>query len=318
MVLVLGGTGLLGQNVVRVLLERGISVRALVRHSLNIPGVEEVFGSILSEKDLLDAAQGCDAIINCAGTTDMALNKLEDFLPVNRNLPRMLGSIATRAGVKVIVHTSTANTIAVGTRENPATEDTPFGVPYEESLYAISKKAGEDALLDYAAHHSDIRVVIVNPGFMLGAHDTKPSSGQLVLLGYKKPLLFVPRGAKSFLHVRDAAVAIVNALDRGQGRYLLTGQCLTLKQYYAIQAKVCGYRQLCITLPNCLTNLAGVLGLGLLKIGIHSELYPHNVRQLEYSEWYDCSRARRELDYPSTPVETAVKDFVEWYYSKKG
>lgn len=316
MVLLLGATGLLGRNVLQVLLERGIEVRALVRSSLDVPGVDIVRGSILSKDDLMAAAGGCSAIINCAGTTDMALPSVEDFLPVNRDLPAMLCEVATLSGIKVLVHTSTANTIVTGTQECPSDESAPFGPPYDESPYAISKKAGEDALLGYASEHPELRIVIVNPGFMLGAYDSKPSSGQMVLLGWRKPVLFVSRGAKSILHVRDAAGAIVNALERGEGRYLLTGECLTLKEYFRIQACVGGYRQLCIALPNWMAGILGVIGSTLRFLRIKTELYPHNVKQLLYHEWYSCARARRELGYSLTPVDDAIRDFVDWYYKK--
>lgn len=314
MVLLLGATGLLGQNVLRVLLERGIAVRALVRSRLDVPGVEVIKGSILCREDLLAAATGCSAIINCAGTTDMSLPSVEDFLPVNRDMPQMLCEVASACGVRVLVHTSTANTVVCGTREHPSTESAPFGPPYDKSPYAQSKKAGEDALFSYAAAHPELRVVIVNPGFLLGAYDAKPSSGQMVLMGWKKPLLFVTKGAKSILHVWDAAVAIVNALERGSGRYLLTGECITLKEYYKLQARVGGYSQLCIALPDWMVLCVGGFGAALKALGIRNECYPHNVRQLIYHEWYDCSRARRELDYPRSGVEAAVRDFVEWYY----
>jgi len=314
MVLLLGATGLLGRNVLQVLLERGIEVRALVRSSLDVPGVDIVRGSILSKEDLMAAAGGCSAIINCAGTTDMALPAVEDFLPVNRDLPAMLCEVATLSGINVLVHTSTANTIVTGTSEHPSDENAPFGPPYDKSPYAISKKAGEDALLEYGAAHPELRIVIVNPGFMLGAYDSKPSSGQLVLLGWKKPLVFVTRGAKSILHVKDAANAIANALEKGSGRYLLTGECIKLKDYYRLQAKVCGYRQLCLEFPNWIVDCIGRIGHILGLIGIHNDIYPHNVRQLEYEEWYSCARARRELGYTLTPVEDAIRDFVEWYF----
>lgn len=313
-VLLLGATGLLGRNVLEVFLARGIEVRALVRSALDVPGVEIVKGSILSFEDLLDAARGCDAIVNCAGTTDMKLPSANDFYPVNRDLPKMLCEVATRCAIGILIHTSTANTIVTGSSEHPSDENAPFGPPYDKSPYAISKKAGEDALLEYGAAHPELRIVIVNPGFMLGAYDSKPSSGQLVLLGWKKPLIFVTRGAKSILHVKDAANAIANALEKGSGRYLLTGECIPLKEFYRRQASIGGYRQLCIALPDWMAEVLGWIGAALKSLGIRTDFYPHNVRQLEYEEWYTCARARRELGYTLTPVEDAIRDFVKWHY----
>ena len=317
MVLLLGATGFLGQNVLRLLLERHIPVRTLVRSSLSVPGVDVVKGNILEEKDLLRAAEGCSAIINCAGTTDMRLRHLEDFYPVNRDLPRLLTGVLDKSGIAVLVHVSTANTIASGSAEHPSDESVPIGPPFDRSLYALSKLEGEKVLLEYASGHPGKRIVILNPGFMIGAYDFKPSSGELLLTGWKKPLMLLPRGGKSFLHVRDAAVAIVNALERGEGRYLLTGEYLSLKDFYALQAHVMAYSQKQIVIPNFFLTAAGLLGNLLGKLGIKVIFYLHNTRQLLIEEWYSCSRAREELDFPQTPVEEAIKDFFTWRSSVK-
>ena len=109
------------------------------------------------------------------------------------------------------------------------------------------------------------------------------------------------------------------------GRNVLTGECLTLKEFFRIQARVGGYRQLCIALPNWMAGILGVIGstLRFLVIGstlrflrIKTELYPHNVNQLLYEEWYSSARAREELGYTLTPVDDAIRDFVDWYYKK--
>ena len=327
MILLLGATGLLGHNVLRLLLERGEAVRALVRPGssllpLGLPGEpagsglpepEVVRGSLLDYDTLLAAAAGCGAVVNCAGTTDMRLPRVEDFLPVNRDLPALLCRVLDASGIRTLVHVSTANTVAPGTRERPSDESAPFAAPFDRSPYALSKKAGEDLLLAYAAEHPERRVVIVNPGFMLGAFDAKPSSGTLLLAGWRKPLMAAPRGGKSFLPVRDAATAIGNALQRGgSGRYLLTGESLTLPEFYALQARTCGYRQKLVALPDALVRPAGRLGDWLQRLGVRTMLCTHNTDQLLVEEWYDCSRAERELGLPHTPLATAIRDYFAW------
>ncbi|MCR5352597.1 MAG: NAD-dependent epimerase/dehydratase family protein [Bacteroidales bacterium] len=319
MILLLGASGLLGHNVLRVLLERGAQVRVLLRPGsallpLGLAQEPEIFrGSLLDDDALSTAAAGCGAIVNCAGTTDMRLPRTEDFLPVNRDLPERLCRVLDACGIRTLVHTSTANTVAPGTCEHPTDESAPFAAPFDRSPYACSKQAGEALLLAYAAEHPDRRVVIVNPGFMLGPYDAKPSSATLLLAGWRKPLMAGPRGGKSFLHVRDAATAIANALERGDsGRYLLTGKSLSLKDFYALQAQVCGYRQRFLTLPTVLVRLAGRLGDLLQHLGVRTMLCTHNTDQLLVEEWYDASRARRVLGFPETPVEEAIRDYFSW------
>lgn len=328
MILLLGASGLLGHNVLRLLLERGESVRVLLRPGSSLlPGIggqiglqdtpELQYGSLLDPDTLLRAAEGCDAIVNCAGTTDMGLRRLDDYLQVNRDLPRLLCRVMDETGIHTLVHTSTANTLAPGTREHPSDESAPFAAPFDRSFYAISKKEGEDVLLDYAGRHPERRIVIVNPGFMLGAYDPKPSSGTLLLAAYRRRLMAAPCGGKSFLHVRDAATAIANALERGEsGRYLLTGEYLTFREFYALQAKVCGYRQRFFTLPTPMVRLAGRLGDLVQGLGMRSMLCTRNTDQLLVGEWYDCSRARRDLGLPHTPVADAIRDFFAWRASQ--
>lgn len=126
-----------------------------------------------------------------------------------------------------------------------------------------------------------------------------------------------PCGGKSFLHVRDAATAIANALQRGgSGRYLLTGEALTLPEFYALQAQVCGYRQRFIPLPSPLVRLAGRIGDLLRALGMRTMLCTRNTDQLLVEEWYDGSRARRELGLPQTPIAEAIRDFFAWRDSR--
>ena len=318
MILLLGATGLLGRNVLELLREKQLPVRVLVRRPLEgLTDIEQVQGSLLDDETLERAASGCEAIINCAGTTDMTLPSLEDFLPVNRDLPGRLCKIALKCGIPVLIHTSTANTIAVGTREHPADESTPFGPPYLDSPYAVSKLEGEKLLEAFAASHPEVRVVILNPGFMIGPFDSKPSSGQLLLAAWRKRVMFALPGAKSYLPVKDAAVAIVNALKQGRGRYLLTGQCLSMKEFYAMQARVCGYRQRLITMPAFTVRMAGWVGDLLKALGIRTMIYPHNVVQMLCEEWYSSERAREELDYPQTSLEQAIADFYRWQKDRR-
>lgn len=317
-VLLLGGNGLLGHNVLYQLLQQGHEIHALLRTLPQLPSANSQFsihkGSLLDDEALQAAAEGCDAIINCAGVTDMSLLRYDDYLPVNRDLCRRLVQLMERLHITRLVHTSTANTIGYGTPTQPAAEQSPMQPPFSRSYYGRSKQEGEAILLQAAERHPDWHIVMVNPGFMVGANDAKPSSGALLLAGYRKPLMLAPRGGKSFVHVADAAVAITNALTMGThgGRYLLTGQNLSLRQFYRLQAQVCGYRQAVLTLPNAVLAVAGWCGDLLRLCGVRTQLSTRNVRQLMVREYYDNSRACRDLQMPQTPVSQAITDFFVW------
>lgn len=322
-ILLLGGNGLLGHNVLKRLLEQGHAVHALVRKSsaLLVDGFANkelltVFeGSLLNDMALHTAAKGCDTIVNCAGVTDMSLLKYEDYLPVNRDLCARLVGLMEREGINTLVHTSTANTIGYGAPGMMADETWEMRKPFADSYYARSKREGELILQSAAAQHPQWHIVIVNPGFMIGAYDTKPSSGTLLLSGYRKPLMLAPKGGKSFVHVESAAVAIVNAITHGISgqRYLLTGANMSLKSFYQLQSSTLGYRQLLLLVPNWLLGFVGRVGDVLRLCGLQTQVSTRNVRQLMVMEYYRNGRAQAELMMPSIPIDQAIGDFFSWY-----
>src|SRR4029450_1958871 len=86
--------------------------------------------------------------------------------------------------------------------------------------------------------------VIVNPGFMLGPWDTRPTSGRMILEIARGWAFLAPRGGHCFLDVRDAAIGVVAALERGQvgRRYILGGQNLTYLEAWRRIAWIVGRR----------------------------------------------------------------------------
>ena len=319
-VLLLGATGLLGHNVLQRLTDEGHQVVALVRRRgslhLETPDTMVVEGCITDSDKVVSAAEGCDAIVNCAGVTDMSLLRYDDYGEVNEGLCRTLVKAMNRHGISRLVHASTVNTIGYGTADRPATEEEPIKAPFSRSYYADSKLHGEQVLCEAAKSHPDWHVVIVNPGFMIGPMDAKPSSGRMLLLGYRRRVMFAPRGGKAFVDVRDVAVAMVNALTMGRNgdRYIAVNshEHHTIKELYSIQARTMGYRQRVITLPDGLLSVAGWLGDLVRWLGVRTELSTCNVQQLMVREYYDNRRAVSELAMPESDLAQAIRDFHGW------
>lgn len=317
-VLLLGATGLLGHNVLLRLMDEDHQVVVLVRHSdgihLEMKGWETVTGSLLDYNTLEKASEGCDAIINCAGTTDMSLRHYEDYLPVNRALCEMLVRLVNEHGINILVHASTVNTIGYGSLDHPADESTPMQSPFKGSFYADSKFEGEQIILSAAT--ASRHVVVINPGYMIGPYDVKPSSGRMLLAAYKRRLMLAPRGGKAFVHVDDVARAMVSALTKGASgnRYIVVNSrgMLTIKQLYELQAEVCGYRQKVLTCPDILLRMAGVMGDFLRWMGQKTQVSSRNIKQLLVREFYDNHHALCDLQLTETPIKKAINDFYEY------
>lgn len=327
-VFLLGASGLLGHNVLAELSRQGHEVVALLRSELHPLFPKDIrfekrhFQGSLAQipyPQLLSAARGCDAIVNCAGTTNMSLLHLDDYLPMNCDLCASLLRLMDDLSIPVLVHVSSANTIGIGTPQHPSDESVPIAPPFSDSFYAQSKLMGERLLTEAAAKYPQRHIIILNPGFMVGPFDARPSSGMLLLAAYRKSLMVVPSGGKSFVSVQAVAEAVANALSMGVSgcQYLLTGESLSLRDFYLKQAAVCGYRQRVVVLPKALVLLAGRVGDMLRAMGICTQLSSRNVRQLLVSEYYTNTRATTQLRLPSIPIEQAIADFFRCYKSQK-
>lgn len=317
-VLVTGANGLLGHHVVMQLQKSNHDIRIILRGSREIYfdmiNVESVAGNFSDYETLKIAANGCDAIIHIAAITSTNLLHYQDYSKINVEGCVTLLKVADELKINRLVYISTANTVGYGNKENPGDESVEIEFPFTNSFYARSKMEAENLFID-ASNKPEHHVVIINPTFMIGAYDTKPSSGKLILMGYKKRIMFVPKGGKNFVAVTDVASAICNAIIMGKNgeRYLASGVNIKFNEFYKLQSRVGGYHQKLVVVPNFLLRIAGRVG-DLLRIaGMKTEVCSMNLQQLMISENYKSSKADIELKMPHTLLERAVDEALIWF-----
>lgn len=319
-VLVTGANGLLGHHVVMELLQRNLNVRILVRSTSKIKfdmkRVEVKKGSFADKQAITEAAQNCDAIIHIAAITDTNLLKYEDYEKINSDATHQLLQVASELNIKKFVFVSTCNTVGYGNHNHLADETYPIQYPFTRSFYAQSKLKAEILCANYAQNN---HLIIVNPTFMIGNYDTKPSSGALVLMGYKKRFLIIPNGGKNFVPVKDVAITCCNALTMGISgeRYLAAGVNLSFKEYFQLQKRVGGYQQKIVVVPDFMLKIAGYVGDILRFAHIKISVCSRNINQLLIQEYYTNKKAKKELLLPESSLELAIDEALEWFKSIK-
>ena len=89
-----------------------------------------------------------------------------------------------------------------------------------------------------------LEAVIVNPVFMFGPWDWKPSSGRMILRVASGMALLAPPGGNDFADVRDVAAGILSAAERGEPgrRYILGGEPLSYFEAWRMIAELVGAR----------------------------------------------------------------------------
>ncbi len=317
--LVTGANGFLASNVVRELNRRGYNVRAMVRSTADLRSLqgtdcELFYGNITNIIHTAEAVKDCDVVIHVAADTSQHYTNVESYMRTN-----VLGTLnmleaAVKNSVKRFIFISTANTFGYGTKSNPGNEKMPPKYPFTASGYALSKMKAQELVLEYA-NSRKIEAVVVNPTFMIGPYDTKPSSGKIITMIYNRKFVPVPAGGKNFIHVADVAVGICNAIDKGKSGscYLLANENLSYSEFYTKLAKIAGKRFYQIKLPPWLLHVTALLAKLAGKSGFRSDLNPVNARILGVDNYYSSKKAVSELMLPQTPVDIAIYDALEWF-----
>ena len=315
--LVTGADGLLGSHLVRELLARGSDVRAMVMPRTDSPTldglpIERVEGDLLERDTLHKAVRGVDRVVHAAALTDQFARD-ELHWAVNLDGTRNLAEICLAEGVQRMLYVGSASAIEFGTRDCPGDEAGGFPDAYVGLAYMQSKHAAMQLMRDFAANRG-LDVVIVAPTFMLGDHDWRPSSGELILEYLNRGLPLVPPGGRNFVAATDVATAAITALERG-----MTGDCtilgghnLSYEAFFTLVAECAGVAPPRAVVPSRAMALAGqvgdvvgVMGRGLGRVPIR---FGRDLADLSVlGTYYSAQKARDQLDMPTTPIRVAIR-----------
>ena len=170
-ILVLGGTGFIGRQLIKQLLDEGHTVRAAARGSslqleeLGSERLEIVRADMRSQPDLDRILDGVDYVFHLA-TSDA--KTWDEFVEREIEPARALASACLKRGVKRLIYTGTIDSLYAGSRAGTITEQTPVDRNIKRrNYYARAKAAVEDVLLTM---HRDqgLPVVILRPGIVIG------------------------------------------------------------------------------------------------------------------------------------------------------
>lgn len=190
---VTGATGLLGNNLVRQLLDQGWHVKAMARsnakaeHTLGNTQAEIVIGDMENVPAIVDDLAGVDTLFHTAAYFREYYQPGEHWEILKRiNIDATIALLAAaeKQNVRRVVHTSSAGVLplsrkgALITEEDGYVEDTP-------NLYFRSKVLLEQQIQSFL-HDSALDVVMVLPGWMHGPGDYAPTSAGQIVLGFLK------------------------------------------------------------------------------------------------------------------------------------
>lgn len=314
--LVTGATGLLGNNVVRQLVQQGADVRALTRPSsdrrpLEGLAVETVHADLSQVDELRQACRDVHTIIHAAGHVEIGWSRPELYEQVNVQGTVNLLAAARQAGAR-LVYVSTVNTLGLGAWKQPADEDSalPGIVPCP---YVESKRRAEEQVLEAARQQ---HAVVVNPAFMLGPWDWKPSSGRMLLEVTRRFVPVAPSGGCTVCDARDVAHGVLLAAEQGRSgrRYILGGQCMSYLKIWRLFQRLARRSGPWIITGPLLPMLAGWTAdqWGRLT-GREPAANSAAIRITRQAHYFTSRRAEQELGYRCRPFEQTAQDTWQWF-----
>lgn len=317
--LVTGAAGFLGSHVARQLVERGETVRVLLRPSSSNRAIsdlplEYVTGDLRDAASLERALAGVERVFHVAADYRLWARKSREIYDSNVGGTKNILEAAKRAGVKQFIYTSTVATIAVDRPEHP-TEATNASLEEMVGHYKRSKWLAEREVLEAA--RQGFPAIVCMPTTPVGPGDWKPTpTGKIIVdfLNGKMPG-YVETGL-NFVGVEECAAGHLLASEKGKvgERYLLGAENLSLKQVLDILANITGLPAPRLKIPHGLAlGVAYAETVFSWLIRREPQIPVEGVKIARHLMFVDCSRARRELGFQPGSVAAALERAVRWY-----
>ena len=322
-VFVTGASGLLGLNVIEDLLLHKYNVIGLLRNKnkFALPENEQlkiILGDITNPETYIEAIKKSQIVIHIAAVTDQNIKSYSVYKTINVDASKTLLKQSIQNNITTFINVSSANAFGFGSLTNLGNETIHIKAPFDKSLYAQSKLEAQNEIFRLGNSQQKTKVISINPTFMIGKYDTKPSSGRIVLSAHRKKIIFYPPGGKSFINVKDAAQTITKAIDLGKHgeSYLLSGENLTYKQFYKKVTKALNQKSKFIKIPKELLIAIGYFGNFARFLGVKTAISATNLKTLCVSNFYSNKKAKKELNHVQHPINNGIDDAIKWFKLK--
>lgn len=322
---VTGANGFIGSNVVRVLLERGYDVRALVGGDIDQENLSGLPVKI-HEIDVLDAASvraalaGASHVVHAAAC--YAFWSQDPQLPYRVNVEgtRNVLQAARESGCEHVVYTSTTATLSPPFGGDGLTdEDAVLDLRRFLGPYKTSKAMAESVALRAAAE--GLPVSIVHPTTVLGAGDRRPTpTGTIVVHFLEGRMKAYVDMAHNLVDVEDVALGHVLALERGSAgrRYILGGENLRMRELVRLLAELTGLPAPRVAIPTPLLHAAARANEWLSDhVTRRPPLVPREaILHAEDARPVSVERARAELGFAPRPAREVLARAIRWFVSQ--
>jgi dihydroflavonol-4-reductase len=238
-ILVTGGSGLVGSEVIRQLLQHGNSVRAIYNSTplpnFNSPNVEPVHCDILDVISLKEAMKGIKQVYHAAAIISFHPDEKKKLFQVNIDGTANVVNACLEEGVDKLVHVSSVAALGRTKDNKEITEEIKWDGNVTYSAYGKSKHLGEMEVWRGVGEGLD--AVIVNPSIILGGESWENGSSALFKSAYNE-FPWYTEGSTGFVNVEDVARAMILLMNSEitNSRFILNGGNIGYKELFSCMA----------------------------------------------------------------------------------
>jgi len=234
-ILVTGGTGFLGSNLIQQLIEDGKSVLATKRESSIIPQslktsnlIQWINADVTDYFSLADIFEGVTQVYHCAAKISYQKDSASVMNNINIEGTKNIVNLCLAHKAR-LMHVSSIAALGINKLGQPVSEKDKWEFDRQLSQYSLSKYKSE--LEVWRGIVEGLNAVIVNPSLIMGPSAGKEGSGILFDI-INKGLSFYTSGSIGIVDVNDVAKAMIilmNRQDIQSERYILNSENITNK-----------------------------------------------------------------------------------------
>jgi dihydroflavonol-4-reductase len=318
--LITGGTGHIGNVLVRELVDKGEKVRVLVLPDEDLTPFDglnvEVFrGNILNLESIMPAFLGVDFVFHLAGIISIMPGKDQLVHDVNVNGTKNVVTCAKEAGVKKLIHTSSIHAFKRVGHGILIDENTP--IDPEDTIAAYDQSKAEATLAVLEEAKKGFPAVVVCPTGVIGPYDYKGSELGILINGWTKHKVnFLIDGEYDFVDVRDVVNGMILARDKGiPGQlYILSGELIRVGDIWRIVKELLSFKSWSINIPMKTAHFFAKIAQIYYQISHTKPRFTtYSIATLQTNANISNAKARNMLGYNPRSLKVSLKDTVTWW-----
>lgn len=322
-ILLTGGSGFLGGRLLQLLLQRGFTVRLLVRKSRKErsfpPQVEVFYGDVCNMESVLEACKDCDVAIHTAALVEAWSRDFQEFEKVNvGGLKNMIEGLRKTPSLKRLIYSSSFFALGptdgfIG-NENQIHPGNNFCTEYERTKWMA------DGIARKSANEEGLPLVIVYPGVIYGPGAL--TSGNLIsqmvtdhIEGRFPGYIGTGTSLCSYVYIDDVCEGIISAIEKGKigQSYLLVGENSSFVNLFQIVETLTGKTPPGRHIPFPVASIIGFFSVLAAYVGGPNPIITHKSINVFKHDWvYTCDATKNELGYKFRSLKEGLKDTLLW------